>query len=142
MRFTIIMEPSLSRTNIPVYLNHRRVLVTKRGHSDLSSHKGCATEPKPKKQKPDDGKRKKLVTFPDLPEPSMAASTQVFGIPELLEMALFHATELSLLTLQQFNKTWRDVIEGSSRLQQKLRIKADPVDVNGELEDFNKKSFD
>ena len=72
----------------------------------------------------------------------MAASTQVFGIPELFEMALFHVTELSLLTLQQFNKTWRDVIEGSSRLQQKLRIKADPVDVNGEPEDFNKKSFD
>lgn len=72
----------------------------------------------------------------------MAASTQVLGIPELLEMTLLHVTELPLLTLQRVNKTWRDVIEGSSRLQQKLCTKADPIDVSGEPEDFNTKSFD
>ncbi|KAK3176586.1 hypothetical protein OEA41_007909 [Lepraria neglecta] len=105
----------------------------KRSHSGLSSHNTCTTEPEPKKQKPDDGKRKnRLVTFTDLPKPSMAASTQVLGIPELLEMTLLHVTELPLLTLQRVYKVWRDAIEGSSRLQQKLCMKADPIDVNGE----------
>ena len=65
------------------------------------------------------------MTFPDLPKPSLAASTQV-----------------PLLTLQRVKKTWRDVIEGSSRLQQKLYMKADLIHVNSEPEDLNTKSFD
>ncbi|MCJ1452028.1 hypothetical protein MMC28_002368 [Mycoblastus sanguinarius] len=50
----------------------------------------------------------------------MASAHQVFTIPEILEIIIFHLPEQDLLLLQRVNKTWLDIIKTSPHLQQKL----------------------
>ncbi|KAL2038003.1 hypothetical protein N7G274_009223 [Stereocaulon virgatum] len=65
--------------------------------------------------------------LPKLSDSPEVASTQVFHIPELLEMILLHVPELPLLVFQRVNKVWRDVIQTSSPLQRKLFMEAEPI---------------
>lgn len=51
---------------------------------------------------------------------AMTAAHQVLELPELLEHILFYVSEQDLLLAQRVSKTFRDVIIGSSLLQQRL----------------------
>lgn len=61
---------------------------------------------------------------------SMSASARFFGIPELLEMTLLRVPTLRILVIQRVNKNFRDIINASGPLQQKLFFKAEPRSTN------------
>ncbi len=50
----------------------------------------------------------------------MSASSRVFGIPELLDNILQHPQAQDLLSHQQVNKLWHDIIRSSYSMQRKL----------------------
>ncbi|CAF9911865.1 hypothetical protein IMSHALPRED_010601 [Imshaugia aleurites] len=56
----------------------------------------------------------------------MPPSTETFGIPELLETILEHATPKDVLLWQRVSKTWHAMIQESPRLQEKLFFKVRP----------------
>ena len=60
----------------------------------------------------------------------MSSAARVFGIPELLETILQNGMAKDLFLQQQVNKTWQEVISCSSRLQQKLFLRADSSERN------------
>ena len=53
----------------------------------------------------------------------MRPSTTAFGIPELLEMVLDHATIKDLLLWQRVNKVWQETIRSSPRIQERLHFR-------------------
>lgn len=58
----------------------------------------------------------------------MASATQVFAVPELLEMILLRLPERDLLLSQRVNTTWRNLTKTSPHIQRKLFYKAEVCD--------------
>jgi hypothetical protein len=55
-------------------------------------------------------------------------AVRVFDIPELLEMILDNLDVLDLLSFYQCSRSIRDAIDASSKLQQRLSLRAAPAD--------------
>lgn len=60
----------------------------------------------------------------------MASSPQIFTIPEVLEVILFHLPEKDLLLDQRVSTLWRDITKTRAHLQRKLGFIADPMNLS------------
>lgn len=62
-----------------------------------------------------------------------ATAAKVFAVPELLEAILLNLDPVNLMRCYEINRTFRDAIESSSKLQIRLFLKPDP---NGDYRSF------
>lgn len=60
--------------------------------------------------------------------PKMSPASRVLELPELLEPILLYILPLDVFIFQRVNSKWQSVIKGSNSIQEKLFLKATPIE--------------